>query len=96
MPTENAISPQVLADSLNIERRYLAEVLERAARLAGRSVAADLRHFQAAARGSIEGFTFPGELLPINPFGGMVQQIAARPRKWRSILLQPAPNMPTG
>jgi uncharacterized protein (DUF885 family) len=74
---ENALSPQFLADSLNIERRYLAEVLT-----------VPREHLDAASRLTydifrrqreviIEGFTFPAELLPINPFGGVPQQFAA-------------------
>ncbi|MDP9008924.1 MAG: DUF885 domain-containing protein [Pseudomonadota bacterium] len=75
---DNAISPQFLADSLNIERRYLAEVrnvprdgLEADARLTY-----DI--FKRQRELLIEGFTFPSELLPINPFGGMPQQFAAQ------------------
>jgi uncharacterized protein (DUF885 family) len=75
---EDAISPQFLADSLSIERRYLAEVsnvprdgLDAASRLTY-----DI--FKRQRELVIEGFTFPSELLPINPFGGMPQQFAAQ------------------
>jgi uncharacterized protein (DUF885 family) len=78
LPAENAISPQILADSLNIERRYLAEVLEvsRDALDAPSKLTYDI--FRRRREISIEGFTFPNELLPINPFGGMTQQLAAQ------------------
>jgi uncharacterized protein (DUF885 family) len=74
---DNGISPQFLADSLSIERRYLAEVssvprdgLDAASRLTY-----DI--FKRQREFVIEGFTFPSELLPINPFGGVPQQFAA-------------------
>jgi uncharacterized protein (DUF885 family) len=75
---EDVISPQLLADSLNIERRYLAELqdvprepLDAASRLTY-----DI--FKRQREVTIEGFTFPSELLPINPFGGMVPRFAAQ------------------
>jgi uncharacterized protein (DUF885 family) len=75
---DNAISPQSLADSLSIERRYLAEVLNvpRASLDPGLALTYDM--FKRQREMLIEGFTFPGELLPINPFGGMPQQFAAQ------------------
>jgi uncharacterized protein (DUF885 family) len=78
LPTENAISPQILADSLNIERRYLAEVLgvSRDALDAPARLTYDI--FRRRREIGIASFTFPGELLPINPFGGMTQELAAQ------------------
>ena len=78
LPTEDVIAPQSLADSLNIERRYLAELLgvSRAALDAPARLTYDI--FRRRREISIEGFTFPEELLPINPFGGMTQQVAAQ------------------
>lgn len=78
VPTENAIAPQILADSLNIERRYLAEILgvSRDALDEPSKLTYDI--FRRRREISIEGFTFPNELLPINPFGGMTQQLAAQ------------------
>jgi uncharacterized protein (DUF885 family) len=75
---DNAISPQVLADSLNIERRYLAEVLS--VPRDGLDAASKLTYdiFKRQRELSIEGFTYPAELLPINPFGGTPQQFAAQ------------------
>jgi uncharacterized protein (DUF885 family) len=78
LPTEKAISPQILADSLNIERRYLAEVLgiSRDALDAPARLTYDI--FRRRRETSIESFTFPNELLPIDPFGGMTQELAAQ------------------
>ncbi len=74
-PAEN-ISPQSLADSLDIERRYLAEVsaIPRASLDAGGKLTYDLFRRERAL--AIEGFTYPLELLPVNPYDGMVQQFA--------------------
>jgi len=74
---QNGISPQYLADSLNIERRYLTEVLN----LARDGLDANSRLtydiFVRQRQLAIEGFTFPGELLPMNPFDGRVARLAA-------------------
>ena len=77
LPTDNAIAPQVLADSLSIERRYLAEI-ESVAR-DGLDAKSRLSYdiFRRQREILIEGFTFPSELLPIDPFGGMPQQLLA-------------------
>src|ERR1700689_5272024 len=77
-PTEDVIAPQLLADSLNVERRYLAELLgvSRDSLDAPSRLTYDI--FRRWREISIEAFTFPEELLPINPFGGMTQQIAAQ------------------
>jgi uncharacterized protein (DUF885 family) len=75
---DNAISPQILADSLSIERRYLAEVLN--VPREGLDAASRLTYdiFKRQRELNIEGFVFPAELLPINPFGGTPQQFAAQ------------------
>jgi uncharacterized protein (DUF885 family) len=75
---DNAISPQFLADSLGIERRYLAEVLNvpRDGLDASSRLTYDI--FKRQRELNIEGFVFPAELLPINPFGGTPQQFAAQ------------------
>lgn len=78
LPAENAISPQFLADSSSIERRFLAEALSvpRDRLDAESRLTYDI--FRRGREITIEGFTFPGELLPIDPFGGMPQRVAAR------------------
>jgi uncharacterized protein (DUF885 family) len=75
---EDGISPQLLADSLNVERLYLGELLgvSRDALDAPSRLTYDI--FRRRREMSIEAFTFPSELLPIDPFGGMTQQIAAQ------------------
>jgi len=74
---DEAIAPRLLADSLDIERRYLAEVLEvpRDGLDANSQLTYDI--FRRQREVLIEGFTYPAELLPINPFRGMPQQFAA-------------------
>src|SRR5882757_1207467 len=75
---DNAISPQFLADSLSIERRYLGEVLNMPRD--GLDAASRLTYdiFKRQRELNIEGLVFPAELLPINPFGGTPQQFAAQ------------------
>jgi uncharacterized protein (DUF885 family) len=75
---EDAVSPQLLADSLNIERRYLAELqgVPRDPLDANERLTYDI--FKRQREVAIEGFTFPSELLPINPFGGMILKFAAQ------------------
>ena len=75
--SEDVIAPQALADSLDIEKRYLAELLA----LPRDTLDADGRLnydiFKRQRETAVEGFTFPGELLPINPFGGMLWRFPA-------------------
>jgi uncharacterized protein (DUF885 family) len=74
-PAEN-IAPQSLADSLAIERRYLASV----AAVPRPSLDAQSKlTYDIFARGralAVEGFTYPLELMPINPYEGMPQAFA--------------------
>jgi uncharacterized protein (DUF885 family) len=77
LPLENAIAPQYLADSLDVERRYLAateavhpDALDAQARLT-------YEIFRRQRQLLIEGFAFPAELMPLNPFGGKPLQFAA-------------------
>jgi uncharacterized protein (DUF885 family) len=62
------ISAQSLADSLALERRYLAAVL--AVPRPGLDADSRLTYdiFRRARELAIESFTFPSELLPVNPF----------------------------
>jgi len=70
------ISPQFMADSLDVERRFLAEVL--AVPRASLDVNSQLTYdiFRRGRELAIEGFTYPTELLPVNPFDAMPQQLA--------------------
>jgi uncharacterized protein (DUF885 family) len=72
----NPLSPQFMADSLAVERRFLAEVvaLPRARLDADSRLTYDI--FRRQRELAIEGFTYPEELLPVNPFAGMPQQLA--------------------
>src|SRR5882724_2440644 len=72
----NPLSPQLLADSLSLERRFLAEVL--AIPRAGLDADAGLTYdiFKRQLELDIEGLTYPTELLPVNPFDGMPLQFA--------------------
>ena len=72
----NPISPQSMADSLAAERRFLGELL--AVPRAGLDAEAGLTYdiFKEQRELDIEGFTYPTELLPINPFDGIPLQFA--------------------
>ena len=72
----NPLSPQYLADSLAVERRFLAEILALPrARLDSESrLTYDI--FRRQRELNVEGFTYPEELLPANPFAGMPLQLA--------------------
>jgi uncharacterized protein (DUF885 family) len=76
-PVDKAISPQLLADSLSIEQRFLAEILE--VGRDGLDARAKLTYdiFRRQREIAIEGFTYPAELLPIDPVDGMPQELAA-------------------
>ena len=62
------ISPQSLADSLDLERRYRErlETVPRAALDAESQLTYDI--FKRERDVAIEGFTYPSELMPVNPF----------------------------
>ena len=70
------LTPQFMADSLAAERRFLAEVL--AVPRAGLDPDARLTYdiFKRQREAEIQGFTYPAELMPVNPFDGMPWQLA--------------------
>ncbi len=72
----DAIDPQSLADSLAIERRYLADVLSvpRAPLDPGSRLTYDI--FRRDRELSIESFTYPAELVPVNPYAAVPQHFA--------------------
>ena len=72
----NPLSPQFLADSLSLERRFLAEVL--AVPRAGLDADAGLTYdiFKRRLELDIEGLTYPAELLPVDPFDAIPLQFA--------------------
>lgn len=73
---DDALSPQFLADSLAVERRFLAEVLT--VPRTGLDAEAGLTYdiFKRGRELDIEGFTYPSELLPVSPVDSMPEQFA--------------------
>ena len=72
----NPLSPQYLADSLAVERRFLAEILALPRERLDSESRLTYDIFRRQRELNIEGFTYPEELLPVNPFSGMPQQLA--------------------
>jgi uncharacterized protein (DUF885 family) len=70
------LSPQFMADSLALQRRFLAEVLAvpRAALDADSRLTYDI--FRRQRELDIEGLTYPAELLPVEPFDSLPLQFA--------------------
>ncbi len=72
----NPLSPQFMADSLALERHYLAEVLAVPRARLGADAQLTYDIFKRRRELAIEGFTYPTELLPVDPFDGLPQQFA--------------------
>jgi uncharacterized protein (DUF885 family) len=72
----NPLSPQFMADSLAVERRFLAVVLALPRERLDTNSRLTYDIFRRQRELNIEGFTYPEELLPVNPFAGMPQQLA--------------------
>jgi uncharacterized protein (DUF885 family) len=72
----NSLSPQYLADSLALERGSLGEILA----VPEAAVDGDTRltydMFKRERLLAIDGYTFPEELLPVNPFDSLPQRFA--------------------
>jgi uncharacterized protein (DUF885 family) len=70
------ISPQFLADSLDLERRYREALLAlpRDALDAESQLTYDI--FKRERDVAIEGFTYPSELMPVNPFRSLPLEFA--------------------
>jgi uncharacterized protein (DUF885 family) len=75
IPVRTAIAPQVLADSLAVERRYLNEVnaLSRQALDVDSRLTYDI--FKRQREMLVEGFTYPVELLPLDSLDTVLQSI---------------------
>jgi len=71
-----AIAPQLLADSLAVESRYLRELtgVRREALDADSRLTYDI--FKRRREMLVEGFTYPAELMPLGSFGAALQSIA--------------------
>ncbi len=76
LPRGTALAPQALADSLALERHYLAEIIAipRDSLEAESKLTYDI--FRRQREQDIEGFTYPAELLPIDPFDSPPLQLA--------------------
>jgi uncharacterized protein (DUF885 family) len=72
----NALSPQFLADSLSLERRFLTEVLAVPRAPLDQESRLTYDIFRRQRELNIEGLTYPSELMPLDPFDGMPQQLA--------------------
>jgi uncharacterized protein (DUF885 family) len=72
----NPLSPQFMADSLALQRRFLAEVLAvpRTTLDADSRLTYDI--FRRQRELDIEGLTYPAELLPVEPFDSLPLQFA--------------------
>jgi uncharacterized protein (DUF885 family) len=73
---ENSSSPQFLADSLALERRALAELLATPVPAPNTPARLTYEVFKRERELAIEGYTYPEELFPVNPFEGMAQDFA--------------------
>jgi uncharacterized protein (DUF885 family) len=76
LPPGNPLSPQFLADSLAIERRFLAEIIAVPRTRLDADARLNYDIFRKQREMAIEGLTYPAELLPLSPFDGMPQQMA--------------------
>ena len=70
------ISAQFLADSLALERAYLGEVLELQRPRLDPDSRLTYDIFRRERELAVESFTYPSELLPVNPFRSMPQLFA--------------------
>ena len=70
------LSPQFMADSLDLERRYLDEILAVPRDRLGEDSKLTYDIFKRQRELDIAGFTYPAELLPVNPFDAMPLQFA--------------------
>jgi uncharacterized protein (DUF885 family) len=72
----DSLSPRGLADGLALERRALAELLAVAPPAEGSDARLNYDLFKRERELAIEGYVYPEELFPVNPFEGMVQDFA--------------------
>jgi uncharacterized protein (DUF885 family) len=71
-----SLSPRGLADGLALERRALAELLGVAPPPEGSDARLDYDLFKRERELAIDGYVYPEELFPVNPFEGMLQDFA--------------------
>jgi uncharacterized protein (DUF885 family) len=77
LPEDLDIAPQFLADSLAVERRFLVEIAAIPREPLDEESRLTYDIFKAQREMRIEGFTYPSELLPVNPFSGEPLELAA-------------------
>jgi uncharacterized protein (DUF885 family) len=70
------LSLRSLAAALSLERRFLAELGGLTPPSAGSAARESYDLFKRQRELAIEGYTYPDELFPVNPFEGMVQEFA--------------------
>jgi uncharacterized protein (DUF885 family) len=73
---DEPLSMRALADALALERRFLTELGGVTPPPAGSSARLGYDLFKRRRELAIEGFTYPEELFPVNPFDGMIQEFA--------------------
>lgn len=73
---EELIAPQALADSLTVERRYLAELQAILPSTLTPDAQLTYAIFRRECELAIEGATYPAELLPLTPYDGMPERFA--------------------
>ncbi len=72
----DSLSMRSLADGLALERRFLAELGGVAPPPAGGAARVSYDLFKRQRELAIEGYTYPEELFPVNPFDSMIQEFA--------------------
>jgi uncharacterized protein (DUF885 family) len=73
---ENSLSPQYLADSLALEQRALAELQGMPAPSEKTPARLSYELFKRERELAIEGYLYPEELFPVNPFEGLARDFA--------------------
>ena len=82
MPLGVPLSPQFMADSLALERRYLDEIRAVPRDRLGEEDSRTYDIFKRQRELDVAGFTYPTELLPVNPFDARPLQFARAAAGW--------------
>jgi len=73
---DDSLTPQALADALDRERQGLQELLSVPVPPADTPERLSYELFKRRREIAIEGYTYPEELFPVNPFAGLAQTFA--------------------
>ncbi len=76
IPLDGVIAPQTLADARSVEQRYLDAIKALPAQRLDPASRLTYDIFKRARERELEGFTYPDELLPLNPFSGPSLRLA--------------------